>query len=126
MPFVEISNDRSRKEKKCFIYFHGNGEDIGYLGYFLQPIVDAINISFYAIEYPSYGQYSTLCPVLISNRIKADSLNFYDFLRSSRGKEDVWVMGRSIGSGGATYLAANRPVSILILMSPFDTVRRVA
>lgn len=36
------------------------------------------------------------------------------------------VMGRSIGSGGATYLAARRQVPNLVLMSPFDTIRRVA
>jgi hypothetical protein len=35
-------------------------------------------------------------------------------------------MGRSIGSGGATYLAAHRNVPYLVLMSPFDTIRRVA
>jgi hypothetical protein len=43
-----------------------------------------------------------------------------------RSKKDIYVMGRSIGSGGATYLAANRPVPILVLISPFDTVKKVS
>jgi hypothetical protein len=43
-----------------------------------------------------------------------------------RSKEDVMVMGRSIGSGGATYLAARKPVQLLILISPFDTIKKVA
>lgn len=34
-------------------------------------------------------------------------------------------MGRSIGSGGATYLAGNKPSSILILISPFDSIKNV-
>lgn len=35
-------------------------------------------------------------------------------------------MGRSIGSGGASYLAGHRNVPLLVLMSPFDSIRQVA
>ena len=35
-------------------------------------------------------------------------------------------MGRSIGSGGASYLAGHRNIPLLILMSPFDSIRKVA
>jgi len=35
-------------------------------------------------------------------------------------------MGRSIGTGGASYLAGNRNVPMLILMSPFDSIKSVA
>lgn len=35
-------------------------------------------------------------------------------------------MGRSIGSGGASYLAGHRNIPRLILMSPFDTIKKVA
>lgn len=128
MPYLQVSNEASRNSKRCFIYFHGNGEDIGFVGYFLQPLVQALSITFYAIEYPNYGQYYSLCPLFISDKIKEDALNFYEHLRGQRGrsKDDVMVMGRSIGSGGATYLAARKPVSLLVLMSPFDTVKKVA
>lgn len=65
---------------------------------------------------------------MISNTIKEDALNFYQYLKteSRRNDEDIYVMGRSIGSGGASYLAGNRPVPLLILMSPFDTIKKVA
>jgi hypothetical protein len=43
-----------------------------------------------------------------------------------RGDDDIYIMGRSIGSGGATYLVGNTPASLLILMSPFDTIKSVA
>ena len=43
-----------------------------------------------------------------------------------RGDDDIYIMGRSIGSGGASYLAGNTPASLLILMSPFDTIKSVA
>ena len=35
-------------------------------------------------------------------------------------------MGRSIGSGGASFLAGHRNVPLLILMSPFDSIKKVA
>jgi hypothetical protein len=43
-----------------------------------------------------------------------------------RGDQDIYVMGRSIGSGGASYLAGNRSIPLLVLMSPFDTIKKVA
>ncbi len=43
-----------------------------------------------------------------------------------RSQEDIYVIGRSIGSGPAVYLAANKPVTILILISPFDSIKKVS
>jgi esterase/lipase len=64
---------------------------------------------------------------MLSNTIKQDSLDFYDYLLSSgRSVEDVYVMGRSIGSGGASYLGGHRNVPVLVLMSPFDNIKSVA
>ena len=34
-------------------------------------------------------------------------------------------MGRSLGSGIATYIAANRPVSHLILITPYDSILNI-
>lgn len=36
------------------------------------------------------------------------------------------MMGRSIGSGGASFLAGHRNIPLLVLMSPFDSIRNVA
>ena len=35
-------------------------------------------------------------------------------------------MGRSLGSGVATYIAANRKIDRLILVTPFDSIENVA
>lgn len=94
---------------------------------FLEPIVEEINITFYSIQYPTYSSYQSTCPAFISNKIKEDALAFYDYLlRANRTVADIYVMGRSIGSGGASYLAGNRKVPLLILMSPFDTLKKVS
>jgi len=36
------------------------------------------------------------------------------------------VIGRSLGSGVATYLASKRPVEKMVLISPFDSITSVA
>ena len=94
---------------------------------FLLPIIQRTDIPVYAIEYPSYGSYQTCCPAMISNSIKEDALLLYDHLLS-QGKrhEDIYVMGRSIGSGGASYLANQKQAPLLILISPFDSIKEVA
>ena len=38
----------------------------------------------------------------------------------------ISVIGRSLGSGVATYLASKRPVKKMALISPFDSITRVA
>lgn len=39
----------------------------------------------------------------------------------------IWlVLGRSLGSGVATYIAAHKPVSNVILVTPFDSVESLA
>jgi hypothetical protein len=43
-----------------------------------------------------------------------------------RTKDDIYVIGRSIGSGPAIYLSGHRPIPILILISPFDSIKKVA
>ena len=41
-------------------------------------------------------------------------------------RNNTIVIGRSIGSGGATYLACNKNMKNLILVSPFSTIPNVA
>ena len=37
-------------------------------------------------------------------------------------RNNTIVIGRSIGSGGATYLASRKNIQTLILISPFSTI----
>jgi len=57
----------------------------------------------------------------------SDSLEIYDYLtaRDDINDKNVVVMGRSIGTGVATYLAQNRRVSAVILSTPYDTLESV-
>lgn len=56
----------------------------------------------------------------------ADALQIYDYAASRAQGGRVAVMGRSLGSGVAVHVAAQRPVAGVILVSPYDSVQSVA
>lgn len=40
--------------------------------------------------------------------------------------KNIYIVGRSIGSGPAAFLASEVDCSKLVLISPFDTIKKVA
>lgn len=57
-----------------------------------------------------------------------DALQIYDEIlkRPEVDTNNIFLMGRSLGSGVATYVASERPVKGLILVTPFDSILKVA
>ena len=70
-------------------------------------------------DYPEYG----LSDGKISDKTMLDSvLKVYDYAKNLEcvDNENIVVLGYSIGTGAATYLASQRDVSGLILVAPYD------
>ena len=108
-----------RGGEKALIYFGGNAEDV------------ALNLPQFKRLFPSYSLYlmnyrgyggSSGSPS--EEGLFSDSLALFDHVQKSH--TDISVMGRSLGTGIATYLAAERPVRRLVLVTPFDTMVRLA
>ncbi|MDX1696508.1 MAG: alpha/beta hydrolase, partial [Ketobacteraceae bacterium] len=56
-----------------------------------------------------------------------DSLTIHDtLLERGVNPDQVVLLGRSLGSAPATYLAAHRPVAKVILVTPFDSLENLA
>ena len=55
-----------------------------------------------------------------------DALALYDAVRAQHPHGDIAVVGRSLGSGVASYLASQRPVGKLALVTPFHSLAGVA
>lgn len=55
-----------------------------------------------------------------------DALALYDEVRARQPQAAIAVIGRSLGSGVASYLASQRPVERLVLVTPFDSLAEVA
>jgi fermentation-respiration switch protein FrsA (DUF1100 family) len=78
-----------------------------------------------AIEYPGYSIYYQ---EKSAQTIEEDALVVFDYFVKEIGvnEKDIIICGRSIGSGPAVYLAANRDPGAFILISPFKSIRETA
>ena len=113
-----------RAEKSgVLVWFHGNSETLAGLAAvfseFRQP-----GLALLAVEYRGYGGpgFATV------DNVERDALAAWEWLarRDDIDMTKVVVYGRSIGSGPAIHLAAERPVAGLIVESGFSTMRKLA
>lgn len=108
-----------RDGREALIYFGGNAEDVTAS---LPELASSFpRHSIYLMHYRGYGG-SAGKPTEAG--LFADALALFDSVKAEH--EDVVVVGRSLGSGVATYLASKRPVARLVLVTPFDSIVAVA
>ncbi len=104
---------------KALLYFGGNGEAV--VANAQEFSANFSNVTTYLINYRGYGG---------SSGEPTESGNYQDALAVFDQIKDVHthisVVGRSLGSGVATYLAANRPVERVALITPYDSVLSLA
>ncbi|HMT09595.1 MAG TPA: hypothetical protein PKA82_16460 [Pyrinomonadaceae bacterium] len=110
---------REVEGSKALVYFGGKGEDVAVP--FAKLAEELPDRSLYFMYYRGFGP-STGLPTEAG--IKADGLTVFDAARTKYAK--VAVMGRSLGSGIATYVAASRDVDQLVLTTPYDSIENVA
>jgi pimeloyl-ACP methyl ester carboxylesterase len=103
------------------LYFGGNAEDV------LYTAGTARNLAARRLLVVNYRGYGGSTGQPGQKELYADALAIYDHaIREGTDPTHVVVMGRSLGSGVATMLAAHRPVAGAILITPFDSLASVA
>ncbi len=115
---LEITTRRSQRAD-AVLYFGGNAEDVSQSGVELEAAFP--NHDLYLMHYRGYGGSSGR-PTEAA--LFADSLALFDLVRQDH--MNIVAVGRSLGSGVAVYLASRRPISRLVLVTPFDSVLAVA
>jgi uncharacterized protein len=97
------------------IYFGGNAEDVSQD----MPGMAAAfpNKAIYLMHYPGYGG-SSGSPS--QKAIFAGALALFDRVLAEHS--NVSVIGRSLGSGVAVWIASQRPVARLVLVTPYDSL----
>ncbi len=106
-------------QKEAIIYFGGNAESVVYSAdNFLSAFPRQ---TIYLLNYRGYGGSSGQ-PT--EDGIYADALFLFDKVLEKQAT--ISVIGRSLGSGVATFLASKRPVEKMALISPFDSITSVA
>lgn len=109
--------------KHTLWFFHGNAESLGSLEPFLREM-HARGFAVFAYDYPGYGvsagrpsEKSIYAANAAATRYLQETLK----VPLSR----VILVGRSLGGGPATDIAAREPVAGLVLQSAFVSVYRV-
>jgi len=105
----------------AIIYFGGNAERIEDMrDEFARWFPDS---SIYLVPYRGYGA-SEGTPSEAA--LFEDALAVYDQVRARQADAPITVIGRSLGSGVASYVASQRKVAKLALVTPFDSMADVA
>lgn len=105
--------------RSAIIYFGGNAEDVA------KNIPDYAGwLPAYSVYFVNYRGYGGSSGSPSEAALFEDALNVYDAL--AKNYQNIVVVDRSLGSAVAMYLAAARNVARLVLITPFDSVERVA
>jgi pimeloyl-ACP methyl ester carboxylesterase len=105
--------------KNAILYFGGNAESMaGSADYIAKQFP---HFTIYLLDYRGYGKSTGIAGEAV---LYADALELYDTIKFKHKR--ISVGGRSLGSGIATYVAAHREVSKLVLITPFDSIVNVA
>jgi len=96
------------------LYFGGNAEDVSWM---LGESDAAPSVGWLLVDYRGYGgsEGSPSEAALV-----ADALLWFD--KFSPQSKKIYVLGRSLGSGVAVRLAAERKADAVMLVTPFDSM----
>ncbi|MDJ0624260.1 MAG: alpha/beta hydrolase [Desulfocapsaceae bacterium] len=107
-------------KERLIIYYGGNAEDV-----------------YYAVE--QFGKYGDTAALLVNYRgygkstgtpgekeLFTDALEIFDEIQNRYSPDTLFLMGRSLGSGVASYVASQRDVTGIILITPFDSIASIA
>ncbi len=124
---IYLNNDNARikvwkmstDQERAILYFGGNAEEVSRN---ILPFREFMpGYDFYFMNYRGFSG-STGSPS--ETAFYVDALSLYDLIAADY--ENISVVGRSLGSGVATYVAANREVDRLALITPYDSIVNVA
>lgn len=105
--------------ERLLIYYGGNAEDV-FIN--IDDFRDIKAASLF-VPYRGYGPSSGRPG---EKELFADALAVIDDLVGRYSPKEVYLIGRSLGSGVACYAAAHRPVQGAILITPYDSIENIA
>jgi len=105
--------------ENAILYFGGNGESMALSSDYIAQQFPTFTC--YLMDYRGYGKSTGEAT---EKGLYSDALKLYDSIKEKHNR--ISIGGRSLGSGVATYVAANREVSKLALITPFDSIASVA
>lgn len=110
------------KSRPLLIYFGGNAEDV------MALIPTMSNFSTWTVLLMNYRGYGASEGRPSEAAFYQDALQLYDHFSQQQNidSQRIVLMGRSLGTGVAVYLAQQRPAAGVILISPYQSLVQVA
>ena len=108
---------KTGEKAPLILYFGGNADDAREFVRVTRPLMG------YDIVTLNYRGYVESSGTPSEKALYKDALAQYDTFAKGR---DVIVVGRSLGTGVATYVAAQREVKGLVLITPYDSILSMA
>lgn len=107
------------ESNSAILYFGGNAENVWWnIPAFEDTFPEFV---LYLVNYRGYGGSSGTPS---ETGIFEDAVVVYDYVKQRHS--GISVIGRSLGSGVAAYLATVRHIDKLVLVTPFDSIENVA
>lgn len=113
---------RSKKPKGIIFYFHGNAGSLAGWGDVAYDLVD-LGYDVLMIDYRQYGKSTGK---ITEKGLFHDALYIFNQLKKEYPDGKIIIYGRSIGTGPATWLAAETSPEMLILETPFSSLLSMA
>ena len=126
IPCLFLQDKSNKKSKNFILLFHGNAEDIFGARSLGEKLCSQLYMNIIIIEYPGYSIYKTKDSN--SNIILENTTIVYDYIKAKFNLNDnnIYILGRSIGSSPAIYLASKRKPNALFVISGFSSIKEVA
>ena len=105
--------------EKIIVYFGGNAEDVATTSPLLRALPVAASFHF---NYRGYG-HSQSSPS--ETGVYQDALAIFDHVKTLYPQAEITIMGRSLGSAVAGYLASKRQAHSLILVTPLKSTEQI-
>jgi hypothetical protein len=104
---------------KALIYFGGNSEDVS-----RRLLTFSTAFPDHALYFQHYRGYGGSSGKPSEAALFADAIALFDKVYEEY--PNITVVGRSLGSGVAAYLASQRPVARLVLVTPYNSIQELA
>lgn len=117
-----ISRDTTQEKLPLILYFGGNAEEVSHLmenrKYFSNSLIVLMNYRGFGLSQGIVSQQTMF----------SDALEIMDKMAFNPkvDRENIIVIGRSIGTGVAAYVSSQRAVKATILITPYDNMCDVA
>lgn len=112
----------AEKAKGVVLYFHGNAGSLEKWGQ-VAPDFLPLGYDVLVMDYRTYGKSEGK---LSEQNLFSDAQLAFNYLKQNFNERDIVIYGRSIGTGIATYLAANNKCKALILETPYYNLMDLA